>query len=173
VYDWNSLARNKYLLVLSGIYLSIPSLVKSKAGKYQIRNLAKYAGKHEHGIIKYRSRWEYHVMKMFDDNPNVISWANEPFPIMYLSPVDGIWHRYFPDFYVYLRKRDGSYVKGLIEVKPKMQTEMPRVRKRKSKRSLIEAATYGVNEAKWAAATAFAHERGWFFQLMTEDDIFK
>lgn len=153
--------------------MGLPSLVKSYAGKYKIQNLAKYAGKHDCGVIRYRSRWEKQVMKTFDENPNVISWANEPFPIMYISPVDGEYHRYFPDFYVLLRRRDGTYKKGLIEVKPKTQVAGPRKLKRRSKRSLIEAATYGVNQAKWDAARAYCEQRGWFWQIMTEDDIFK
>jgi hypothetical protein len=160
------------------VFMGIPSLVKSYGGKYTIKNLGKYAGKHGiakgcgPGEIMYRSRWEYLVMKMLDHNPNVISWANEPFPIMYESPMDGKAHRYIPDFYVYLRRRNGEYAKGLIEVKPKMQTQKPRNRSRKTKRAIVEHATYEVNQAKWDAARAFCQTRGWFFQVMTEDDIF-
>lgn len=154
--------------------MGIPSLVTSYSGKYKVRNVNKYVGKRdEKGEIRYRSRWEKQVMKTLDDNPNVIRWANELFPIMYHHPIEDRWANYWPDFYVMLRKRDGTIVQGLIEVKPKMQTEAPRKLKRRSRKSLIEAATFGQNNAKWDAAKAFCDERGWFFKIMTEEDIFK
>jgi hypothetical protein len=57
----------------------------------------------------------------------------------------------------------------LIEIKPKHQTIPPKPSKRKSKRYLHEAMTYGINQAKWAAAHAFCKQRGWDFMVVTEE----
>jgi hypothetical protein len=59
----------------------------------------------------------------------------------------------------------------LIEIKPKAQTEFRAV-KRKTRKFLQEAAIVAVNHAKWDAAKAFCRERGWTFQVLTEDHLF-
>ena len=58
-------------------------------------------------------------MLTFDDNPNIIKWASEEIAIPYLSPVDRKRHRYYPDFMVELKNKEGKVETIMIEVKPK------------------------------------------------------
>ena len=111
-------------------------------------------------------------MLTFDDNPNIIKWASEEIAIPYLSPVDRKRHRYYPDFMVELKNKDGKVETIMIEVKPKKQTEPPKPRKRKSVTYLNEAKTYAINQAKWAAAQALCDRKGWTFRIMTEKEIY-
>lgn len=140
------------------------------SGKFKPQNPDKYIG--DHTKIIYRSSWECKVMSWLDKNPDIVSWASEELIIQYISPVDGKWHRYFPDFLVKSKTRDGSFKTILIEVKPKKQTKEPEKRKRITKQYITEVTTWGVNQAKWKAAEAYCRERNWEFRLMTEDDIF-
>ena len=54
-----------------------------------------------------------------DTNNSVLEWGSEEIIIPYLSPMDGKVHRYFPDFYIKIRQRNGSIKKMIIEIKPK------------------------------------------------------
>ena len=44
---------------------------------------------------------------------------------------------------------------------------------RKKRRYIREVKTWGVNEAKWKAATAYCKDRNWKFQILTEDNLTK
>ena len=121
--------------------------------------------------IVYRSGWEKRVMQSLDDNLNVLRWASEEVVIPYISPIDNRPHRYFVDFYVEAKLADGSIKKMLLEVKPAAQTQPPKSPKRKTKRYLSEVMTYGVNEAKWKAATEYCKDRGWEFKIITEKEL--
>jgi hypothetical protein len=109
-------------------------------------------------------------MKWLDENPSVIWWASEELIIKYRSPLDQKIHRYFPDFIVRLKQKNGTESTVVIEIKPQKQTVKP-VQKRKTKRYLQEAATYAVNQEKWRAADLFCKEHGWQFKVLTEKDI--
>lgn len=139
------------------------------SGRFNPKNPQKYVGDHKN--IIYRSTWECRVMDWLDKNPDVISWASEELIIPYLSPVDGRWHRYFPDFLIKVRTKDGKFKTILIEVKPKKQTKEPEPQKRKTKRYINEVVTWGVNSSKWKAAREYCADRGWTFQIITEDDL--
>ena len=110
-------------------------------------------------------------MDWFDRNPNVISWASEEVTVPYKSPVDGKFHRYFPDFVVKIREQSGKTKTMMIEVKPKKQTMEPQVQRRVTKQYINEVATWGVNQSKWKAATEYCLDRGWEFKLMTEEHL--
>jgi hypothetical protein len=140
----------------------------SYKGTFLPKNPSKYNGNSKN--IIYRSNWELRVMKYFDDHPNVIWWASEELQIPYVSPVDNRTHRYFPDFIVKMRLKDGKLVTYILEVKPLAQTKMP-VQKRKTKRFIQEAATYAVNQEKWRAADLFCREHGWQFKIITEKEL--
>ncbi len=140
----------------------------SYKGTFLPKNPSKYNGNSKN--IIYRSNWELRVMKYFDDHPNVIWWASEELPIPYLSPVDNKTHRYFPDFIVKMRLKNGEATTYILEVKPLAQTKMP-VHKRKTKRFIQEAATYAVNQEKWRAADLFCREHGWQFKVITEKEL--
>lgn len=110
-------------------------------------------------------------MRYLDDHPDVLAWGSEEIVIPYRSPIDGKLHRYFPDFIVKKKNKDGSTSTILIEVKPRAQTIEPKVQKKASKRYVNEVVTWGVNQAKWKAAESFCKDRNWRFQLMTEKEL--
>ena len=121
--------------------------------------------------IIYRSSWECRVMNWLDQNPNILSWASEEIQIPYLSPVDSRWHRYFPDFLVRMKTKDGKTKTMMLEVKPKRQSQPPEPRKRVTKQYIQEVATWGVNQAKWTAANEYCLDRGWEFKVLTEEHL--
>ena len=145
-------------------------MLNFKKGKYRVINYKKYKGDPT-GVV-YRSGWEHEVMKWCDSNPNVKRWWSEEVAIPYRKPTDGKVHRYFPDFWIQIRNSQGIKEGILIEVKPKAQTNPPKKKSRITKRYLREVYTYGINEAKWKAATEYCKDRGWKFQILTEEHIF-
>lgn len=140
-------------------------------GKFRPQNPSKYLG--DPTNIVYRSHWELKLMSYLDKHPNVTNWASEEIAIPYKSPIDGRYHRYFPDFYVEQINRDNKKEKVLIEVKPKYQTVPPTVQggKNPTKRYINEVKTWGINKAKWEAAGEFCKDKGWKFQIMHEDHL--
>ena len=138
------------------------------SGIFKPKNPRKYVG--DHTNIIWRSTWECRVMTWLDNNPNVISWASEELIVPYISPVDGRWHRYFPDFLVKVNTQQGPKTM-LIEVKPKKQTQPPKQQKRVTKKYITEVTTWGVNQAKWKAAEEYCLDRGWEFKVITEDHL--
>lgn len=144
-------------------------------GKFKPKNPVKYTG--DPTNIIYRSSWELKVMMFLDSHPNVVRWGSEEIAIPYESPVDGRIHRYYPDFFVEQINKDGKKERLLIEVKPKHQTQPPDIKSKMtpkgmiSKKYLNEVMTYGVNQAKWKAAIEICKDRGWKFQIMTEDEL--
>jgi hypothetical protein len=139
------------------------------SGQFKPKNPQKYIG--DHTNIVYRSSWEVKVMDWLDRNPDILSWASEELIIPYKSPVDNRLHRYFPDFLVKMRTREGKLKTMLLEVKPKKQTQEPEQKKRITKQYINEVTTWGVNQAKWKAATEYCSDRGWEFMLITEDHL--
>jgi hypothetical protein len=139
------------------------------SGRFTPKNPQKYIG--DYNNIIYRSSWECKVMDWLDRNDNIISWASEELIIPYISPADNKCHRYFPDFLVKVKTKDGKFKTILIEVKPKKQTLPPEQKKRVTKQYINEVVTYGVNQAKWKAATEFCLDRGWEFRVMTEEHL--
>ena len=105
-------------------------------------------------------------MKWCESSPSVEEWSSEEIIIPYISPVDGRRHRYFPDFYVKVGNK-----KYIAEVKPYRQTKEPKTQKRNTKRYINEVFTWGVNQAKWKAATEFCKDHGWEFQIVTEKEL--
>lgn len=142
-----------------------------KQGFFKPINPNKYRG--DPTNIVYRSGWEKRVMEWCDTNKGIISWNSEEVVIPYVSPVDNRYHRYFVDFYVEAVGRDGQKRIMLLEVKPKAQTQEPKVQSRKTKRYITEVVTYGINQAKWNAAEEYCKDRGWEFRVITESDLFK
>ena len=140
----------------------------SYKGWFKPRNPQKYKGD-PNGIV-YRSSWELRVMKYLDDNPAVVWWASEELPIRYISPIDNKVHRYFPDFIVRTKRKDGQETTMVLEVKPYRQTQMP-VQKRRTQKFINEMATYAINQEKWKAADLFCEEHGWQFKLITEKEL--
>jgi hypothetical protein len=144
-------------------------------GKFKPKNPKKYIG--DPTNIIYRSSWELKLMRFLDEHPDVVEWGSEVLVIPYRSPIDGKMHRYFTDFIVKQINKDRKKETIVIEVKPKSQTVAPDVSKKLtakgsiSRRFLNEVKTWGVNQAKWKAATDYCDDRGWKFQIMTEDQL--
>lgn len=135
-------------------------------GKFIPRNPQKYLG--NVGNIVFRSSWERVFLEFCDTNPNVIRYGSEEVVIPYLNPLDRKFHRYFVDFYIELKQKDGSVSRRIIEIKPFTQTQKPKQPQKISRRYKRELMTYIINEAKWTAAKQFANERGIEFQILTE-----
>lgn len=121
--------------------------------------------------VVYRSSWELKLMNYLDRHSDIISWQSEEFFIPYRSPVDRKVHRYFPDFLVKKREKDGSIKTVMIEVKPEKQTKPPKHPGKVTKKYITEVYTWGVNEAKWNAAKEYCLDRGWLFQVFTEKHL--
>jgi hypothetical protein len=138
-------------------------------GYYRPKNPKKYKG--DAANIIYRSSWERRCMIYFDQNPNVLEWQSEEFAIPYKSPIDGRYHRYFPDFLIKVKNSRGLIETHLIEVKPYHQTQPPKQPSRKSKKFITEVRTYGINTAKWKYAQEYCADRGWKFQIITENEL--
>lgn len=144
-------------------------MTKYIQGKFLPLNPKKYKG--DVTNIFARSSWEFVVFSRLDKNPDVIWWSSEEVVVHYTSPIDGQTHRYFPDLLYSVRQKDGSLKTVLAEIKPKSQCEPPKIKNIKSKRYLTEVKTYGINQAKWAAAEIYAAKRGWSFFVLTEKDL--
>jgi len=138
-------------------------------GYYRPKNPQKYKG--DPTNIIYRSSWEKRCMIYFDSNSNVLEWHSEELFVPYRSPIDGRLHRYFPDFWIKIRERNGDIKIRLIEVKPYHQTQEPKKQQRKTKRYINEVKTYGINIYKWKAAKEYCADRGWTFQILTEREL--
>ena len=139
------------------------------SGRYSPKNTNKYLG--DPTKIFYRSLWERRVMKHLDENPTVIGWSNEEIVIPYVSPVDERLHRYFPDFFVRVKNKQGVVESMILEVKPKSQSQPPEKRSKITRKYINEVMTWGVNEAKWKAATEYCKDRQWSFKVITEDHL--
>ena len=84
-------------------------------GKFTPQNPSKYIG--DGTNIIYRSMWERRCMKYFDVNPSVIAWASEEVVIPYYDTATKKVRRYFPDFLIKVKTKDGKLRTHLIEVK--------------------------------------------------------
>lgn len=141
---------------------------KYYSGKYKIINREKYLGDPDN--IIYRSSWELKCLLWFDKNDDIVSWSSEELIIPYISPVDGKPHRYFPDFFVKSKTKNGIKTM-VIEIKPYKQTIPPKQRKKVTKLYITEVTTWGVNQAKWEAAKEYCSDRKWEFKILTEHDL--
>jgi len=141
----------------------------SYKGKFRPKFPNKYKG--DPSNIIYRSLWERNCMVYFDQNPSVLKWSSEEVIVPYKSPIDGRWHRYFPDFLIRVRNKEGMTETIMIEVKPLKETREPKKRSRVTKQYLYEVRTWGINNAKWKAAKDYCADRKWKFMIITEKEL--
>lgn len=132
-------------------------------------NTQKYSGDPTNIIM--RSSWETKFAAWCDHNPSVIKWKSEETIVPYRCPLDNKIHRYFVDFQIQIKDKDGVLKTYLIEIKPDIQTRPPDASKKKTKRFLLETATYIKNKAKWEAARNWAKDRGYGFTILTEHHL--
>ena len=133
-------------------------------GKFALKNPQKYVGGR---TPTYRSSWEWAMMRFCDENPNVSQWASEAIKIPYRDPLTGKYTIYVPDFFIVYSDKNGKQRVEIIEVKPENQAD-----KRKLGRSKANQAHYIRNMAKWEAARAWCKQKGIYFRVITENDIF-
>ena len=106
-----------------------------------------------------------------DTNENILEWGSEEIVVPYRSPVDNRYHKYFPDFYIKYKDKDGKIKKSLVEIKPFRQTKEPKVQKRKTKGYIFEVVEYAKNQAKWNAAKEWCLDHGYEFKVLTENEL--
>ena len=141
---------------------------KPYKGYFKPERPEKYKGNPRN--IIYRFMWERHCMVYFDRNDNVLEWASEEIIIPYVSPFDGKIHRYYPDFFLKIKKGQMTEM-WIIEVKPSKYLKPPKEGKRKTKSYLYEIREWGRNSAKWEAAKDYCEKRGWVFDVWTEKTL--
>lgn len=134
-------------------------------GKFNPKNLNKYEG--DWRRIEYRSLWERQVFRFCDDNDAIVRWSSEEVIVPYRCKTDNRVHRYFVDLKITFKNGD-TY---LVEIKPKKETVEPKKRSSKSKGYLTEVLKYVKNISKWESADEYAKQRGWKFEVWTEDTI--
>lgn len=135
------------------------------SGKYKVKNTAKYKGDHTNVI--YRSMWEKYAFKWCDENTSVKSWSSEETVVPYFYEVDKKYHRYFIDLKITFT--NGQTI--LVEIKPDKETRPPEYPGKRTRRYLSEGMTYVKNRNKWEAASNYAADRGWGFQIWTEKNL--
>lgn len=133
-------------------------------GKFRLKFPEKYSGTR---MPTYRSSWEYTFMKFCDEHPSVSQWASEAVKIPYRNPLTGKQTIYVPDFFIVYADKGGKQKVELVEVKPKNQAV-----KENLGRSRNNQAHYIMNMAKWSAAKSWCKQKGIFFRVITEEDIF-
>ena len=133
-------------------------------GKFRLKFPEKYSGTR---MPTYRSSWEYTFMKFCDEHPSVSQWASEAVQIPYRNPLTGKQTIYVPDFFIEYADKGGKQKVELVEVKPKNQAV-----KENLGRSRSNQAHYIMNMAKWSAAKSWCKQKGIFFRVITEEDIF-
>ena len=141
----------------------------SYKGKFRPKCPHKYIG--DPTNIIYRSLWERRFMVFCDTKDSILEWGSEELFIPYKSPIDGKYHRYFVDFIIKTKNKKGYVETRLIEIKPKEQCSAPTRPSRKTKRYIEAVKRWGVNSAKWNAAKEYAENKGWTFQILTEDTL--
>jgi hypothetical protein len=129
----------------------------------------KYTGDPTNIIM--RSSWETRFASWCDKNPNIVKWSSEETVIPYRCPTDNRIHRYFVDFKVQVKDKNGNLKTYLVEVKPDKQTKPPDFPGKRTKRYLLESMTYMKNRAKWESAVNYAKDRGWEFKIITEHEL--
>jgi hypothetical protein len=133
-------------------------------GTYTVVNIGKYVGKKP---PYFRSSWELAFMRMCDNHPNILKWANESIAIPYLNPFTGRHANYIPDFMIQYRDKDGREHVELIEIKPSSQTTLEAARGKR------EQAQAMLNAAKWTAAQEWCQRKGIRFKILNEEHIFQ
>lgn len=153
-----------------------PSLTGKKKyhqGIFRPKNIQKYIGNPTN--ILYRSSWEKIFLNWCDRTLSVIAYGSEELVIPYISPIDFKQHRYFIDFFVVIKRPNGTIQKYAVEIKPYAQTRPPRVSKNKmlTESTRIKVETYMVNQAKWNAAKNFCKRNNMEFIILTEKELLK
>ena len=143
---------------------------KYNQGKYRPRNPQKYGG--DVSNIVYRSSYELKFMQYCDLTESVNSWKSEEFWIPYRSPLDGKTHRYFPDFFLKYRDKDGKMRNLVVEVKPAKDLKEPQTNpSRRTKSWAYSVKMWAINQAKFEAAKEWCADHNYEFRIFTEKEL--
>ena len=128
--------------------------------------------------IKLKSTLERAFAIWCDRNDSILSWGYEKISLQYISPKDGKKHKYIPDFWIRMLKKDGSIKDALVEIKPYTFTKMPEIQlteklKKPTRRYVNTVIQFKINEAKWNAARIFCNRYNMEFLIITEKDLKK
>jgi len=141
-----------------------------RQGRFRPQKPEKYKG--DPTKIVYRSSYELKFMQYCDLTESVNEWRSEEFFIPYISPLDNKVHRYFPDFFVKYKDKNGNNRTLVVEIKPEKDLKMPEQNpKRKTKSWAYRVKTWAVNQAKWKAAREFCEDRKYEFRILTEKEL--
>ena len=139
-------------------------------GSFKPKHPEKYVGDVKN--IVYRSSWELRFMSELDKHPDVLMWSSEECVVPYFDPTSNRTRRYFPDFIIKRKNKEGVVQTLMVEIKPYHETQKPENTAGKSRRRFLkEAMTYGKNISKWKAAQAYCLEKGWLFKVLTEREL--
>jgi len=124
--------------------------------------------------IQSRSSWEFKFMCYCDLTPAILKWGSESVIVMYNDPTrNNTEHRYYVDFNITVKNKDGELDTYLIEVKPYKETIVPTNSPNKKKENYTnECITYARNVAKWEAAKLAVKKRGMKFLILTEKQLY-
>jgi hypothetical protein len=143
---------------------------KYNQGKFRPRNPQKYGG--DVSNIVYRSSYELKFMQYCDLTESVNSWKSEEFWIPYRSPLDGKTHRYFPDFFLKYRDKDGKMRNLVVEVKPAKDLKEPQTNpSRRTKSWAYSVKMWAINQAKFEAAKEWCADHNYEFRIFTEKEL--
>lgn len=134
-------------------------------GLYKVTNPDKYAGNNP---PRFRSSWELAFFKFADHHPSVVQWASECVRIPYKNPFSGKNTVYVPDIFIIYQDKNGKQHAELIEIKPSSQTVMEAAGK-----NIQNQAAVILNQVKWQAAAAWCKQKGIFFRVISEKDLFR
>jgi len=137
--------------------------------KFTPTNPNKYSGDPTNIIM--RSSWETKFANWCDSNPSVVTWKSEETIIPYRCQTDNRIHRYFVDFHIQIKDKNGIIKTYLVEIKPSKQTIPPVFPGKQTKRYLEESFAFIKNQSKWQAAKEYAKVRGWEFIIITEREL--
>ena len=144
--------------------------MKTLKGKYTPKKHSKYKG--DPTNIIYRSSWERKFMSYCDRNPDIVEWASEEIAIPYYDTLSKKVRRYFPDFLIKVKTKDGKLKTHLIEVKPTKDLRPPVGGKGKKKSTVLyEMKTYQMNRDKFASARKWCDDRNIIFDIWTEKHL--
>ena len=135
------------------------------SGRYKFKEPSKYDGNPTK--VVYRSLWERQCFKWCESQDAVKKWHSEETVIPYICGTDKKVHRYFMDLKIIWQ--DGSVT--LVEIKPKKQTIKPDFKGRRTRKYISESMTYVKNQSKWNATREYCLNRGWKFEIWTEDTL--
>lgn len=140
-------------------------MAKWANGQYTVKNPEKYAG---NCPPRYRSSWELNFFRFADNHPAVVSWVSEGVKIPYTNPFTGKSTVYVPDIFIVYQDKNGKQHAELIEIKPSSQTYMEAAGKNPQNQAAV-----ALNYVKWQAAAAWCKQKGIFFRVINEQQLFK